>query len=395
MNSKPLRLAAPLLAGMIFLLLAFSSPVAAGKDNSHQAGQITAMTQNLYVGAEILGIAVAPGLCELMGAANQAVEQVLANDFTQRADALAALIAAEGADVVGLQEVFTVVLSGLDQVPYYSENYLELLLSALNDQGVSYAVAAVRASAPITVPADADGSCDPANPSLADADYLGTIIDSDVILCRDGVVCTNPAFANFEFNAAAETPAGPIVIERGWVSVVASVKGRNYRVLNTHLEVDSNADFRAVQYLQALELAGTLDFLTADGLPQVVLGDFNSDDTPEPPTCTLPPALGCASSYQVMTAAGFQDAWLLRGGPPEDGFTCCQDADLRNIESNQTTRIDQVWARGSTSHYGGPEVRGVRARVLGTEQSDRSVPDGLWPSDHAGVSADLVLRTPK
>jgi endonuclease/exonuclease/phosphatase family metal-dependent hydrolase len=380
-------------AGVLLLLLVCTSTAVAGKDNVHRAGQITAMTQNLYVGAEILGIAAAPGLCEQMVAADQAVKQVLDNDFAQRADALAAVIAAEAPDVLGLQEVFTIVLSDLAGAPISLENYLALLMAALEEQGASYSVAAVRASAPLTVPADSDGSCDPANPSILDADYLGTIIDSDVILCRDGVACSNPSGANFEFNAAAETPAGPIVIERGWVSVVATVKGRNYRVLNTHLEVDSNADFRAVQYLQALELAGTLDFIGADGLPQVVLGDFNSDDNPEPPTCTLP--FPCNSSYQVMTAAGFQDAWLLRGGPPEDGFTCCQDADLRNIESNLTARIDQVWARGSTSHYGGPEVRGVRARVLGTEQSDRSLPDGLWPSDHAGVSADLVLRSPK
>lgn len=393
MNSKTLYPAAFFCVGILLLILVCSSPAVAGKDDGHRAGQITAMTQNLYVGAEILGIAAAPGLCEQMAAADQAVEQVLANDFTQRADALAALIAADEPDVLGLQEVFTVVLSDLTGTPTLVENYLELLLAALNDQGANYTVAAVRESVPLTVPADSDGSCNPESPSILDADYLGTIIDSDVILCRDGVACAFPSGAIFEFNAAADTPAGPIVIERGWVSVVATVKGRSYRVLNTHLEVDSNADFRAVQFLQALELAGTLDFLAADGLPQVVLGDFNSDDTPEPPTCTLP--FPCASSYQVMTAAGFQDAWLLRGGPAEDGFTCCQDADLRNIESNLTTRIDQVWARGSSSHYGGPEVRGVRARVLGTFQSDRSVPDGLWPSDHAGVSADLVLRSPR
>ena len=37
--------------------------------------------------------------------------------------------------------------------------------------------------------------------------------------------------------ASADTPGGPIVIERGWVSTVATVRGRSYRVVNTHLEV--------------------------------------------------------------------------------------------------------------------------------------------------------------
>ena len=393
MKAISFRLTAPSVAGILTVLLTISSPVLAGKDNAHRAGQITAMTQNLYVGAEILSIAVAPGLCELMEAANAAVEQVLANDFPQRAGALAALIAAEAPEVVGLQEVFQVVLSDLAGNPNYFEDYLALLLAALNDQGASYYTAATRSSTPITVPADSDGDCDPSNPSLGAADYLGTIVDHDAILCRDDVVCSNPAMKNFDFNASASTPGGELVIERGWVSVVATVKGRSYRVLDTHLEVDSNAAFRAVQFLQALELAATLDIMRADGLPQVVLGDFNSDDSPVPPTCQLP--FPCFSSYQVMTGAGFQDAWLLRGGKQEDGFTCCQDADLRNVDSHLTTRIDQVWARGSVNHYGGPEVRGVRARVLGDEQSDRSVPDRLWPSDHAGVVADMVLRTPK
>lgn len=393
MKAISFRLTALAVTGILTVLLTISSPVLAGKDNALRAGQITAMTQNLYVGAEILSIAVAPGLCELMDAANAAVEEVLANDFPQRADALAALIVAEAPEVVGLQEVFQVILSDLAGNPNYFEDYLALLLAALNDQGASYYTAATRPSTPITVPADSDGDCDPGNPSLGAADYLATIVDHDTILCRDDVVCSNPAMKNFEFNASASTPGGDLVIERGWVSVVATVKGRSYRVLDTHLEVDSNAAFRAVQFLQALELAGTLDLMRGDGLPQVVLGDFNSDDSPVPPTCELP--FPCFSGYQVMTGAGFQDAWLLRGGKQEDGFTCCQDADLRNLDSHLTTRIDQVWARGSVNHYGGPEVRGVRARVLGDEQSDRSVPDGLWPSDHAGVVADLVLRTPK
>jgi len=394
MKATSFRLATPVVAGILIVILTISSSALAGKDNAHRAGQITAMTQNLYVGAEILNIALAPGLCELMDAANTAVEQVLANDFPQRADALAALIAAEAPEVVGLQEVFRIILSDLAGNPDLIEDYLALLLAALNDQGAGYYAAATRSSTPITVPANSDGDCDPNNPSLGAADYLATIIDHDVILCRDDVMCSNPAMKNFEYNASAPIPGGSVlVIERGWVSVVATVKGRNYRILDTHLEVDSNAAFRAVQFLQALELAGTLDIMHADGLPQVVLGDFNSDDSPVPPSCQLP--FPCFSSYQVMAGAGFQDAWLLRGGESEDGFTCCQDADLLNIESHLTTRIDQVWARGSVNHYGGPEVRGVRARVLGAEQSDRSIPDGLWPSDHAGVVADLVLRTPR
>jgi endonuclease/exonuclease/phosphatase family metal-dependent hydrolase len=379
---------------LLLALVALVSPAWAASDDAQRAGQIRAMTQNLYIGAEVLSIAQAPGLCELMAAADAAVEQVLANDFSQRAETLARLIAAENPEVVGLQEVFQVILSDPQTLtPFYFDDYLGMLLAALSAEGANYYAAQTRMSTPITVPADSDDDCDPLGPSLAAADYFGTIVDRDVIICREDVACAGGAAANFQFNASADTPGGPIVIERGWVSTVATVKGREYRIVNTHLEVSGNASFRIVQSLQALEFGATLDFLSADGRPQVVLGDFNSDDAPGPVDCGgFQP---CFSGYEVMVAAGFADAWLAQGRNAGDGFTCCQDADLRNAESAHSERIDQVWARAAVDHFGRPEVRGVRARVLGAEQDDRSHPDGLWPSDHAGVSADLVLRTRK
>ena len=369
---------------------AFPSLALAGKAVQLRAGQVSAMTQNLYIGAEVLDIAGAPTVCDLMTAADAAVQQVLANDFAQRADALAASIAAGRPDVVGLQEVFQVIRSDLAGNPFAFDDYLVMLLDALNGQGVTYYAAGIRNSTPITVPADSGGDCAP--------DYLGTIVDRDVILCRDDVDCSAAASANYANNVGATTPAGDITIERGWVSVVASVKGRSYRVASTHLEVDGSEPFRAVQYAQAVELAATLDFMSADGLPQIVLGDFNSENSAGLTTCMVPPdptIFPCPSAYQVMAAAGFQDTWLARGGRPDEGLTCCQDVDLRNAESMLTRRLDYVWVRGSTGHYGGPEVRGVRSEVLGDQQSDRTVPDGLWPSDHAGVVADMVLRTPR
>ena len=91
--------------------------------------------------------------------------------------------------------------------------------------------------------------------------------------------------------------------------------------------------------------------LLGDG-PLVILGDFNAE----------PDAVGMPD--------GFLDAWQEVGGE-----TCCQAADLRNEQSQLTQRIDYVWVRG---------VRVVRCKVVGVERED------LWPSDHAGVLAELV-----
>jgi hypothetical protein len=276
--------------------------------------------------------------------------------------------------------------------PYYSEDYPAMLLSALSEQGVSYYAAGTRASAPITVPADSNDDCNHEDPSLGAADYLVTVMDRDVILCRSDIACDDPKVFNFTINAKAWTPAGPVTVERGWVSVVASAGGREYRLVNTHLEVDVNPSFRAVQYAQAMELALGLDLLAEDGLWQIVLGDFNSDDSPVPPGCDhFDP---CLSGYQVMAESGFDDMWLTRRGRPENGFTCCQDVDLQNFDSHLSVRIDQVWARRTSGHYEWVEMRRVRIGVVGDKQRDRSSPDNLWQSDHAGVIAALVWHSP-
>lgn len=376
---------------LVLLLAAVGLPAFADRYIHHRAGHIRVMTQNLYVGTDILDIALAPDLCELMAATHVAMEQILANDFQQRAEALARLIARKRPAVVGLQEGYRVIQSYMDGTQY-SEDYPALLLSALSERGVDYYPAGSRASTPITVPADSDRDCDIEAPSLTAADYLVTIVDQDVILCRPDIDCDNAVESNFATNAEASTPAGPVTVERGWVSVVASVNGRDYRVVDTHLEIDVNPTFRAVQYAQARELAFNLDFLAGEGLPQIVLGDFNSDDSPFPPSCDYFDP--CFSGYQVMAESGFDDLWLKRRGKSKDGFTCCQDVDLLNSDSHLSMRIDQVWARGSGSHYGGSEVHKVSAGVVGDKQRDRSSPDNLWPSDHAGVIADLILRSP-
>ena len=49
-----------------------------------------------------------------------------------------------------------------------------------------------------------------------------------------------------------------------------------------------------------------------------------------------------------------------------------------------THRIDDVFfSRGITA---------VKAEVVGDRVSDRTVPDGFWPSDHASTWAKLLVR---
>jgi len=61
------------------------------------------------------------------------------------------------------------------------------------------------------------------------------------------------------------------------------------------------------------------------------------------------------------------------------GATCCQRADLRNEESLLDNRVDYVFSSG--------EFETLDSRRVGHRPKDRI--EGLWPSDHAGVVAEL------
>lgn len=78
------------------------------------------------------------------------------------------------------------------------------------------------------------------------------------------------------------------------------------------------------------------------------------------------------------------DAWNV-ARPGEDGFTCCQAEDLLNPLSLANERIDLVLFRGAFGV--------MAADILGEDPGDRTE-SGLWPSDHAGVSARLRLPVP-
>ena len=93
--------------------------------------------------------------------------------------------------------------------------------------------------------------------------------------------------------------------------------------------------------------------------PVVLVGDFNA--TPD----------------VVGVPAPWRDAWSHGHGP---GATNGQEADLANHESTLSERIDYVFVRDADV---------VACRRIGHEPVDRSTPHGLWPSDHAGVVADL------
>jgi hypothetical protein len=78
--------------------------------------------------------------------------------------------------------------------------------------------------------------------------------------------------------------------------------------------------------------------------------------------------------------APYTDAWTAAGQDPDGGHTCGQAADLANEASRLRERIDYVFVRDAAV---------LDCHVVGADPRDRTRPDRIWPSDHAGVVARL------
>jgi len=208
--------------------------------------------------------------------------------------------------------------------------------------------------------------------------------DSDAILVRKGIPWTGAAAGEFQARPPEEVTAG-ISFVRGWTRVDAEVGGRWVRFVNTHLEIQ---EFRPVQEAQTAEL---LALLEASPLPVILVGDFNSAANPSAPEDRK------TGSYAMIHQAGFFDLWD-REGDPDGGLTCCHDPDLANATAQVLDqRLDIIFVRshpGGGAREGSGFPGGSFTEVVGAAPGDRflgSLEQPLWPSDHAGVAASVLL----
>jgi endonuclease/exonuclease/phosphatase family metal-dependent hydrolase len=358
-----------LLLGALLAVL----PLPAFADGVESPGphrEITVMTRNLYLGADLARTITARSLEEFIAAVTQTFAVVQATNVAERAEALADEIEATDPDLIGLQEValwrsqFPADFSPIPNATTVELDFLAILLEALARRGLGYAVVGISTGTDVEAPRFTRSG-------LEDLRFT----DREVLLARDGRGSSGPELFNaraghFTTNLAVSSVAGQVTLQRGWVSVDARVRGKKFRFITTHLETEDFAEGApAVQAAQAEELLqGPAD----TDLPVVLLGDFNSraDST------------GTAT-YGKLLAAGFDDAWQT-AHPQRPGFTCCQAEDLRNPVSSLDQRIDLVLLRG------GFDVEDVR--LVGSQPSERT-PSGLWSSDHAGVVATIELSS--
>lgn len=327
---------------------------------------IRLMTQNVYHGvdAEIFAVPQATSQADLLDKVAAVYNGYLARNFPERAAALALEIYLTRPDLIGLQEAILVRTQqpadgAATPATFVKLDYVQILLDALAARGLAYKVVTQSVGFDLELP------------SALGFDVRHT--DREVILARADLsaadlTLSNPLAGNFAVSCPIPSSFGPIPIRRGWVAVDATVRRRTFRFLSTHLDGDCLPFTSAYQQAQAAELiAGP----GATDLPVVLVGDLNS------------PADGSGVTYNTLTGAtaGLTDTWTMSGLGA--GLTCCQADDLRNNESSLTQRIDLVLFRGAFTP--------LAAITIG----DRPVfktSSGMWPSDHAGVVAGLLLQ---
>ena len=318
---------------------------------------LTVMTYNVYVGSSAEPLLSVENLLQAPTEVAKMYNNVIAADFPSRAAAIAKIINTHQPHLIGLQEISLIRKQSpgdfLPDNPTLAEDvvldYLQILMDALQTEGLNYQVAAKVENLDVEMPMFTATGLDDIR-----------LTDYDVILSRNDVEISNPTSANFDTKLKIELLGLEIV--RGYTAVDATVSGNSYRFVNTHLE----AFIEDVRVAQTQEL---VDLLDDETLPIILLGDFNTRATH-------------GTGYQTIISAGYEDLWQIDS--EGTGNTCCQDDDILNEISDLTVRIDQIFVRNL-------QPTDIVTHTVGDKHTDQ-LASGLWPSDHAGVVAQMNIE---
>jgi endonuclease/exonuclease/phosphatase family metal-dependent hydrolase len=332
--------------------------------NLQQDQKLTAMTYNIYQGTKLQDVLRSTTTSQLVKAVATDFGHVIANNFPERALAIASEVAATNPDLIGLQEVSlwqtTPISSTCPASSAITLDYLQILLSALSSKGLSYTVLVARNNFAFHSPGLF--SCGLMNVGLTDRNAI-LVRTSD--LNRGDVSISNVQSQNYVNNFSFVFFGTTFTFLGGWASVDVNAQGDTVRFISTHMDAFS----QNIRTLQARELlAGPIN----TNLPVIFSGDMNAIDT-DP-------------SFNIFASTGFRDSWA-QINPDNSGFTCCQfiqNGAIVDIINNPTSflqqRVDHVLTRG--------DVHASSAILVGADPSSRTA-SGLWPSSHAGLVATI------
>lgn len=330
-------------------------------DTTLEAEPLTVMTYNVYVGGSPDGLLGVENLLQVPQEAAKIYNDIIvASDFPGRAAAIAKSIKAYQPHLIGLQEISLIrqqspgdrIAGGTVPAEEVVFDFLQILMDALQAEGLNYQVAAQVENLDIELPMFTDTGIDDVR-----------LTDYDMILSRGDVVTSRPMSGNYTNSFTIEMLG--LEVERGYAAVDATIAGVTYRVVTTHLETD-----RLAQEIRVAQTQELVNMLSNETLPIILLGDFN---TPAPD----------GQAYQILLSAGYMDVWQMDS--VGTGNTCCQADDLSNEMSALFERIDQIFVRNLEL------PASVMTHTVGDKPSER-LASGLWPSDHAGVVAQFMFE---
>jgi endonuclease/exonuclease/phosphatase family metal-dependent hydrolase len=376
------RFAVRALAIALLGVLTLSTAGAAGSDDQgRHTGQVArVMTRNLFLGADLAPALAASTLGGFVDANGAVLRQVTATNFPTRADGLAAEILAKRPDLVGLQEVALwrigppsvgPLVGGPKTATSVRYDFLALLLDRLNVDGQRYQQVVIQQEFDYEAPANENGVRGDGPQPTPDAEMNARLTMRDVILARTdaGVHTWAPAGGSFQHLLTVPILGMPVTVTRGWTRVEARVRGGGpFRFVNTHLEAfDPRTVHPSIRALQAGELVAPGGPATSD-TPVVLLGDLNSDDDTVVPDDQ--------QAYRVLLDAGFVER------STADPLSCCiHSYDLTTGTAAEFDhQVDHVLTDSPSA------VRLVESAVTG-----RTMQNGYWDSDHAGVFSALRI----
>jgi hypothetical protein len=404
-----LALALGLIAALSLTLLPGTADAKGqGKNSGHQ---LTVMSRNLYLGADLSPALNATTVDGAVNAAYQIEQQVHATKFPSvRAALLANEIKKQKPDIVGLQEAAWWRTGPYDpsaitgspkatQTDPQGGDFLTDLLTQLNKSGkkgkkgsasaakkkskpLQYKIAVVKTEFDYELPVNQGsgglGAC--GTPGVCHNERL---TKRDAILVRKGVKISNATTGTF--NPLLRVKVGGVLnvdVTRGWAAADAKVNGKKVHVVDSHLEAFDGAASNTGSNGQTYPKGGVREAqakqLVAPGgptsskLPTLLIGDFNSD-VPVHGDQVFP---GDALAYQALLNGGFSERALT---PPP--FGCCiQDSNLVNPSTAGIThRVDHIMSNSK-------KVKFKRGALTSTYAN------GLWSSDHFGIASQLLIK---
>lgn len=340
------------------------SPVTyTSSDSLKSRDNLTVMTRNLYVGADVTSLSsTLNDFSKLIAQVNRIISSVVASHFEYRVDAIVRDISEFEPEVVNLQEVALIKSGVSDFLTNPAPNatcvevdFLEIITTKLKEKGLDYQVASTSYNVDVEVPID-----------TLDV----RLTDRDVILVRSDISYSDPK--SVPFTSLYKIPinnilpgAEDISVTRSYSSIMLNFAGKSIEVINTHLEAVS----QEIRALQADELISYLDSTKSKDIPTLVVGDLNVFSHAED------------SIYKkLVNNANLLDSW--QASSSEDlGETCCYSGDLTS--GSLGTRVDLVLYRQASKD----ELTVSQQLLLGNRDAEKlTLSNGkrLWPSDHAG-----------